>query len=290
MQMGGACRPVEVNMTTLKVNLSTAAALLLAGCVGAPENQADRENDVGIARSELLTMNALTMNALTMNALTMNALTMNALTMNALSPSTLSAIQDPSATGNLSRQFLKYTVGCALDATQSFSFSWTDTANVVHSETYWGLLGLSPKWDKHAFKTKDQEWVTACVLSRVNWYGTPVSISARGPTGALHTFGPDEIITHPNEEGAFWGNIFAPNPVAYSCDYTPNAAHSRSMQRDCATGHIDASNNPVDCGIIHHLGSCDTYCDPLNSKGTYIPRCDDGAGTKSNSVLTIFLE
>jgi hypothetical protein len=279
-----------MTMNKSSVGIFPAVALLLAGCVGAPGSQEDREGEVGTAPSELLGTNALNMNALNMNALNMNALNMNALNMNALSPTNLAAIQSPTATGDLARQLLKYTVSCALDATQSFSFSWTDASGVVHNETDWGLLGLAQHWDTNPLSSTDAEWVSACLLSRTNWYGTSVSISARGPTSTLKTYDPGELTTHTQQEGVFWGNLFATNPVAYSCDYAPNAAHSRSLYRDCATGHLDANNHLVDCGMLHRVGSCASYCDPINSAGTYYPKCEDSAGVESKIVLTIFLQ
>ena len=93
-----------------------------------------------------LSANALSANALSANALSANALSANALSANALSANSLTSITAPDAVGLLSRQLLKYTVGCALSTTQSFSFSWTDGGNVVHNETYAGVLGLAPAW------------------------------------------------------------------------------------------------------------------------------------------------
>jgi hypothetical protein len=238
-------------------------------------------------------MNALTMNALTMNALTMNALTMTALTMTALSASNLAAIQDPSTAGGSTRLLLEYVVSCALDATQSFSFTWTDESNVVHDETYWGALGLANHWPTKPLSTSNQEWISACVIARVNWYGVSVPLSARGAIGGLRITDPVELGSYNLEEGAFWGNLFAESPHAYSCSYEPNDGHSRSSSRDCAAGHINSLGNLVDCGTIHRLGSCATYCDPLTNNGVFHPRCQDGTGSdavQTSAVVTVFLQ
>jgi hypothetical protein len=267
-------------MTTTNARLFSVAALVLTGCIGVSESPEGSEAEVGIARSELLSMNALDVNGLNMNGLNMNG----------LSSANLAAIQAPTTNGDLARQLLKYMLSCAFDETQSFSFTWIDASGVAHNDTYWGLLGLATGWATKALNSSDEGWVTSCLLSRTNWYGASVSISARGPTGTLHTYDPGELANYTYEEGAFWGNLFATTPVAYSCDNTPNDAHSRAQQRDCATGHLDASNNLVDCGILHHLGSCSTYCDPLNTQGIYRPKCHDSAGTTTNTVLTIFLQ
>src|SRR5690349_14410687 len=125
----------------LSLGLGVAASFMIFGLTGCTGNVVGEEGEVESAASAIitenaLTPNALTPNALTPNALTPNALTPNALTPNALTPNALSPIMDPGTAGTLSRQFLKYTVGCALSPTQSFSFSWTDESDVVHDETY----------------------------------------------------------------------------------------------------------------------------------------------------------
>src|SRR4051812_13215695 len=173
------------------LTLGTAAAILLSGLTGCAGMDVQDGEDLGTAESALeadnaLTPNALTPNALTPNALTPNALTPNALTPNALSSSALSAIQDPGLAGTLSRQHLKYTVSCALDASQSFSFSWTDSSNVVHNETYPGSLGLWTQWETQPLNTMGQQLISACLAARTNYYSTPVTISSRGPVKALN--------------------------------------------------------------------------------------------------------
>ena len=277
----------------MTMRLLSLTALLLAGCAGPPGSQEDSEGDVGVSGSSLVTTNALTTNALTTNALTMNALTMNALTMNALSPSNFAAIVDPSASGGRARQLLEYTVSCAFDETQSFGFAWTDVANVVHNETYWGSLGLAKTWPTKPISTSDQEWVSACLIARVNWYGVSVPLSARGDTGGLRVTDSVELDSYDWEEGAFWGNLFAVSPRAYSCSYGPNNGHSRWALRDCAAGHFIAQGILADCGLIDRLGSCNIYCNPLTSGGMYHPRCWDSTASDANhtsAVITIFLQ
>jgi hypothetical protein len=265
-------------MKKTTTGLSFTVALLLSGCIGSPGSQEIPEGEVGVARSELLTMNALTMNALTMNA---------------LSPSNLGAIQAPSTTGDLSRLLLKYTVSCAFDATQSFDFTWTDGSNVVHNDTYWGSLGLARSWSTKPLLTSRQQWVSACLISRVNWYGISVPLSARGGTSGLNATDPAELSTYSMEEGAFWGNLFAVSPYAYSCDSSRNDSYSRSSLRECAAGHVDSGSNLVNCGMIHRVGSCDTYCDPLTGNGAYHPQCVNSTGSnaeQTDAVITIFLQ
>src|SRR5690349_5753296 len=109
---------------TCTVFLLTPAVFAMFGCT---DDRREPDELLGEALSAVetdnaLNPNALNPNALNPNALNPNALNPNALNPNALSPDALAAIMDPGPTGELSRQHLKYTVGCALDSMQSFSF------------------------------------------------------------------------------------------------------------------------------------------------------------------------
>jgi hypothetical protein len=238
--------------------------------------------------------NALLPNALVPNALVPNALVPNALVPNALSPSTivpsaLEAIQDPTETGDLSRALLKYTVSCALSPSQSFSFTWTDSQGLVHKETYPGIVGLASSWAMKPLGEADQEWVSACLASRVNWYGVTVMISSRGSHPALHKSDPSETKAYTMIEGAFWGNVFAAKPRAYACFYGPNRPYSRAQRRDCAAGHVEADGTISECGIIEIVGPCEAQCQPFKGQGQYYPSCTGPMATTSSAVLTTFL-
>ncbi|WP_438040708.1 hypothetical protein [Sorangium sp. So ce128] len=101
-----------------RIGIAAFAALSLASLVGCIAVQEEDESVVGVAPSALEFVNALNPNALNPNALSANALNPNA-----LSSAALSAIRDPGAAGDLSRQLLNYVVGCAFLPSQSFSFS-----------------------------------------------------------------------------------------------------------------------------------------------------------------------
>ena len=220
-----------------------------------------------------------------------NALNPNALNPNALSPSALQLIQDPGSSGDLSRQLLRYTVSCALNPTQSFSFSWTDAFGVVHSETYSGLLGLAVGWANNRLSTSGAEWVSACLASRVNWYGATVIISSRGPTAHLSTTS-EERAGYPAIEGAFFGNLFTSTPAIYSCHNLTNVDNSRSQQRDCAAGHVNPDGSVSSCGMLQILGSCSDYCSSIDASRGYYPSCftsSDHLGTPISAVVTTAL-
>jgi hypothetical protein len=250
----------------------------------------DGEEDVGSADAALLGDNALDMNALDMNALDMNALDMNALDMNALDAGSLAAILDPGPTGDLARQLLRYTASCALDPEQSFAFSWSDGTGVVHHEVYPGLLGLEPSWATRSLSKSGQRWISACLASRVNWYRVPVMLSSRGSIAGLKVTDPNELAAYALEEGAFWGNLFGPNPRVYACDHVPNDDASRARLRDCAAGHLDGTGTPVDCGMIRRLGSCAETCMALTSNGQYHPSCSSSQDGSTSKVITVFLQ
>ncbi|WP_437608744.1 hypothetical protein WMF20_48300 [Sorangium sp. So ce834] len=216
----------------------------------------------------------------------------NALSPGALSPAALSAIQDPGAAGDLSRQLLSYVVGCALTPAQSFSFSWTDGTGTVRHEVYWGLIGLVPSWIGKPLGHVDQQWISACLASRTNWYGVSVTISSRAGHWAIDKTDTPELSSYTRMEGAFWGNLFASTPYLNACYNAANRDHARSLARECAAGHLDAGGAAQPCGMISIRGTCDSYCQQLNTRGMYYPSCVNhltGSPESTTRVITVFL-
>ncbi len=261
-----------------------------SGCI----SQDLESEPLGIDQSALvsdnaLNPNALNPNALNPNALNPNALNPNALNPNALAPSALAAIQDAGDAGVLSRALLKYIVSCALDTSQSFSFSWTDSQGVVHDESYPGLLGIATSWATGALSADMQLFVSSCLAARVNWYGVPVIISARSLKEPLKALVNDiELQDYPHIEGAFWGNLFTTSPHLYSCYNGANVENSRTWQRDCAVGHLDGQTLSP-CGMISLVGDCSTVCQNVNGAGQYYPSCREAPFDPSSSAMTKFV-
>jgi hypothetical protein len=269
-----------------------ATSILLAGCGG----QGESDIEIGEApsaeiSSNALSPNALSPNALSPNALSPNALSPNALSPNALSPDALAAIQDSGVAGDLSRQFLRYAVGCALTPLQSFSFEWTDASGVVHHEAYWGILGLVPGWETRSISVEEQRWVSACMAARTNWYGVSVTISSRGGNAALNPVHSREAKQYAVREGAFWGDLFAATPALFACNVPANAVHARSLQRDCAAGHLGSLGETEECGIIAIVGACDDVCGPTTNAGYHVSCASDPADetTSTLQVITTYL-
>ena len=247
------------------------ALAFLAGC--APPLEADREGArerLGAATSALEGMNALGMNALGVNA--------------------LQTLKDPGVTGDLFRELVRYTVGCALLPPQTFSFSWTDGNGTVHDESYPGALGLVTSWADRPLDATGQHLVSACLAARTNYYQVPVTISLRSPCAALadHTT-EAELESYPHVEGAFWGNLFAATPYLNACYLGSDVARSRAAQRDCATGHLEADGTVVPCGMIALRGPCGSVCGQLQDDKGYYPSCLDQpqSGSPARTALAI---
>jgi hypothetical protein len=264
-------------------------ASFVSGCLDGADDGIESEH-VETAESAVVMQNSLNLNALNLNALNLNALNLNALNLDALHPSALAAIKKSGPQGDLARELIRYSVSCAFDPTQSFSFSWTDDQDVVHNETYEGLLGLAPNWETGPLAAADEEWVSACLISRVNWYGTSVMISSRGSHENLNQMDPDEDEAYAKQEGAFWGNLFESPPRASACTYTQNIDYSRSQMRDCAAGHLEPNGDVVECGIIEIVGSCAVPCGLVTPAGKYYSGCaGPEAGSYTSNVITVWL-
>lgn len=260
-------------------------ASLLAAC-GAPEDV----TPLAEARSGIVRWGLQADNALSYNALATNALATNALSYNALDPASLGALRGPGPAGDLARQFLKYAVSCALDSTQSFRFTWIDSQGLSHDEIYPGELGIVPSWPRRPLSQEDEGWLSSCLISRVNWYQTPVVISARARTDELKEPSPIERQNFSHEEGAFWGNLFTDPPVAYACYHPRNVDFARSRYRDCAAGHVNPDQSISECGIIHIVGPCSEHCTRLSGDNSPWKRCGDGTGSRYGTAITVFLE
>jgi hypothetical protein len=125
------------------------------------------------------------------------------------------ALADPElASTAAKREQLTYLVQCALPADI-----------VLYAEhgsdrfTFQGHLGLAPRWLYEAMTPSEERWVSACLLARVNYFGKHIIISMRAkppPVPALEA-SDDEQHTFSIFEGGFFGDLFLPNRVAYTC-------------------------------------------------------------------------
>jgi hypothetical protein len=210
------------------------------------------------------------------NSLAPNSLAPNALSADSLDKAALDTLKSSSPDGEHLRDLVKYAVSCALDETQSFSFSFSD-ATGTHEETYRGRLGIAPSWATEPLSDETQQrLVSACLAARTNWYGKSVTISLRSSEKPLPAeTGAMERAAYSNIEGAFWGNLFAASPYLYACYAGSGPDLARAELRDCAAGHVDESGATVPCGMIQLAGPCSAVCDGFDAADGYYPSCED---------------
>jgi hypothetical protein len=256
--------------------------LVVPGCgAGGDEIDGDSE-DVAESHGALCADNTIMPNTIMPNTIMPNAIAPGMLAPNAISPSaiassTLAVLQSDTLDGQSSRQLMKYTVSCALEPSQSFAFTWTDSGGTVHNEQYSGHLGLAPGWATAPLTDDtEQRLVSACLAARTNWYGVPVVISLRSRLDPLRTAVQSwELDAYTKLEGAFWGNLFTSSPYLNACYYEPNIDLARAANRDCAAGHLDANGQVVECGIIDILGPCNDWCFNLDQHERWYHDCTD---------------
>jgi hypothetical protein len=280
----------------MKINRCIAHSVVFVGVMGmlgCGVQSIATDDETLEVRSSLVQENSLSRNAMSWNGISLNGISLNGISLNALDADTLevsdfNAITAPGPTGDLARQFMRYAVSCAFLPNQTFSFSYTDAFGVVHDVVYPGELGIAPTWATGSLSVQGQELVTGCLAARVNYYEVPVTISVRSVLEPLKTLSSDaEVAQYPDVEGAFWGNMFAADPFIVSCYHSATVTNSRTYQRDCATGHVDETGAVVDCGPIHVVGPCSSFCMSLNGGGQFFPACRTRPGLNNALVKTV---
>jgi len=230
--------------------LSCALASASLACTDASEPGIVNDEDP-LTSSNGLSSNGLSSNGLSSNGLSSNALSSNALSSNAL---VMQALQDKTATGDLTRMFFRYLISCALAPNHSVTYTWTDSTGMKHTETNPGGLGLAPNWETAPSTQTDKEVISACLGARTNSKGIPVPLSLRGKSISGLSVTSAERSSYTYGEGAFWGNIFGSSPYLYSCSrvafsYGASTSQYLSQGRTCTT---------AGCGIITPVGPCYT--------------------------------
>ena len=170
------------------------------------------------------------------------------------------ALADPDlASTAAKREQLKYLVRCALPA---------DVALYADIEgerfTFPGSIGLAPRWRTEAMTPSEERWVSACLLAHVNYFGKHIQISIRATGIAVPELeaSADEQETFSIFEGGFFGNLFAPTPVAYTCQGTRTPAQAKDpilQDRVCTqeTGETIAEGIPVTLCQFLVTGRCE---------------------------------
>ena len=254
--------------------LLVVASLTLAACSSVP---GEVEEPVGSAQQAALGTNALGTNALGTNALGTNALGTNALGTNALGTNALATnfrvrheLEDP-----LAQELFKYIVSCALPADQSVDVDVDGT-----TYTFPGGLGLTPEWAQQACDEDCQEWVSACVLARVDYLQQPREISLRGDNPAL-ALAPGEAAAYTVREATYYGNIFGPPQRRYAC-LSPGQTEDA---RVCGPS--------LDGCVVDIDASCDQVCDSPTSDGAFQncrPEDGDAHDRPYHGSITVYLQ
>jgi alpha-tubulin suppressor-like RCC1 family protein len=241
------------------VGLTGLALLVTVSCApGSDDLQVSHRQDAVIGGNGLstngLSTNGLSTNGLSTNGLSTNGLSTNGLSTNGLSTNGLSTNGAPlSAEDKAGLQlFVTYMVECALAKDQQVTILDANSQPLVVK----GVFGLAPEWIDGPLSIRGQHLVSACLAARANTMGKHVRISLRG-AGVETT--PLERAMYTHHEGAFWGNIFSPNPVIHTCAVEGAGISGRS----CTKG---------DCGF-ESLGSCAEICSGHDSIDGYYESC-----------------
>jgi hypothetical protein len=272
---------VEQSMMSRSIDLvgALAFACIASGCAIEPDTVIDDEDSESLTSNALtsnaLTSNALTSNALTSNALTSNALTSNALTSNALTSETLS---DPEQ-GQKAALVIRYSARCMLSPDQSVTVTFVDHDGAEQTRTYYGNLGLEPTWIEGELSAEGRRWWAGCLGAHINAYGTPVSVSVRGPHPSLTLTGverDDYLI----REGAFWADYdpeASPALHIYSCFDPANSDAAYERYRKCANescGEMMTVVGPCN----GQSPACESAHAPDDQVGDYFQGCHPAPG------------
>ena len=202
-------------------------------------------------------------------------------------PRAKSAKRPAASQETLKAMLLKYTARCALKPTQSLEA--TDPETGAHL-AFPGSLGLAPEWLDGTCGTDCQEKVSSCLLGLTNRTGLHVELSLASAAASLaDRFRPsDNDIAFPNQEGAFFGNIFSGQ--GYACTGR-DVDKAPRVQRFCAL-------NPESCSGLVPLRSagrcedvCELACSELSdgSRRCAASSCRDPQGHVWRHPLTIYL-
>ena len=149
------------------------------------------------------------------------------------------------------KRILRYLIECALPSTVEVQILYRGQLEPLGR----GVGNLGPGLQAGEMTLTEQEKVSACLLARVNARGEVITIDMSGPMQDGQFDQPPAAGTpFLLPEGAFFGNLFAVEPVAYACSSVDGFELSEGFcpDRSCA---LDASG-ACNCGVMSFIGSC----------------------------------
>ena len=260
----------------LAVNTLLLASLLLNACASGGVD----DGEVSETTQSVTTQNKIALNKIALNKIALNQIALNKL---ALSDNA----DDLIATAD-GRDVLAYTLGCALPASVTLVGTY---AGVTYE--FSGDIGLAPTWTQHALTLRDQHWVSACLLARVNAHNISLLISLRGPATAL-TVSASEASAYTLQEAAFYGQLFVPDGTdlqAYACMGAAQAAGEPETgelhDRDCSEPDLERPG-VTQCGMTY-VGPCANFAqDPDGDDDERCNGHDPGIACEDHSWLGYF--
>ena len=128
---------------------------------------------------------------------------------------------------------------------------------------FYGKLGIAPGWNglPNSLTEKEKRWVSACVLARVNYFGTPVPFNLRTEkdSGLYTPVTESEMNEFPYYEGGFFGNIFEQPQKKYVCQGDAPKSILVGKNRICSIPDLESGPKTSACGFTI-AGNCE---DPM---------------------------
>lgn len=291
---------------------------MATACVGETDVS---ETDVSTRTQGVLEGNQIATNGIATNGVELNGIATNGIATNQISNNLYLIASTNLLSTTEGRDILKYVVSCAIPKGVTLVGEHEDV-----TYEFDGDIGLAPAWMERGLRESEQRWVSACLISRVNRFGIPVSISIRGPHPALKVSEP-EARDYRVEEGAFFGNVFraVDEPVIWNaCRGKGQAAGDSGTLdlRDCA--EPDPANPGYTLCGFKYSGDCADWVRPSNAyscqkfqkllpqhvhaddddsndlrsaEGGHYERCHDSAGygrwphaERYTEVITVYLK
>ena len=144
-----------------------------------------------------------------------------------------------------------------------------------------GGVGVAPAWgaDRGSCDETCQQWVSACIIGRVNALGQHVPLSLRGDNPGF-ALTPGEATTYPDREATYFGNVFLPSQRLYAC-------RAREDDQTLIGRACGDSADVSDC-IIDVLGDCHSVCDTLDPSTGAFGTCTTRSNETFVPAMTVY--